>query len=141
MERRRLLNYFLGSSFLATAAAFIYPVVRYLLPPRQSEAVQKRIVAARAGELAPNSAKIIKFGSRPAILVMTAEGKPVALSAVCTHLTCTVSFEADSQTLFCPCHNGRFDLAGNVLSGPPPAPLETYTVEMSGADIIISVKS
>jgi cytochrome b6-f complex iron-sulfur subunit len=62
----------------------------------------------------------------------------VALSAVCTHLTCTVRFDSETGTLFCPCHNGRFDLGGNVLSGPPPRPLETYAVAVSGADVIVS---
>jgi Rieske Fe-S protein len=65
----------------------------------------------------------------------------VALSAVCTHLTCTVRYEASSGTIFCPCHNGRFDLAGNVVSGPPPAPLETFKVEVVGEDIFVSKKA
>jgi len=64
----------------------------------------------------------------------------IAFSAVCTHLTCNVLYESDTETIFCPCHNGRFDLSGNVLSGPPPAPLESYTVEISGKEIIVSRK-
>ncbi len=77
----------------------------------------------------------------PAILISTAEGQLIALSGVCTHLTCTVRYDGDTGTLFCPCHNGRFDLSGNVLSGPPPRPLETFTVEVSGPDIIVSRKN
>jgi Rieske Fe-S protein len=42
--------------------------------------------------------------------------------------------------MYCPCHNGRFDLAGNVISGPPPAPLEVYQVDVAGEDIIVSKK-
>ena len=140
MKRRTFVNYFLGGSLLATVAAFLYPVVRYVLPPRQAEALQKRVVAAKVGELAPNSSKIFKFGAYPAILVNTADGQLVALTAVCTHLTCTVRYESDSGTLYCPCHNGRFDLAGNVISGPPPAPLETFKVEVVGEDIFVSKK-
>jgi cytochrome b6-f complex iron-sulfur subunit len=125
MKRRNFVDIFLGGSLLATIAAFLYPVVRYVLPSRSSVGggVQKSVVAAKAGELPPNSAKVFKFGS-----------------GVCTHLTCTVRFDAETGTLFCPCHNGRFDLGGNVLSGPPPRPLETFAVETSGADIIVSRK-
>lgn len=141
MKRRNFVNYFLGGSLLATIAAFLYPVIRYILPPPQSEAVQKRVAAAKAGELTPNSFKIFKFGASPAILVNTSEGQLVALTAVCTHLTCTVRYETDSGTLFCPCHNGRFDLAGNVISGPPPAPLETFKVEVVGEDVFVSKKA
>lgn len=140
MKRRSFVNYFLGGSLGATVLAFLYPVIRYLLPPAQAEAVQKRMAAAKVGELVPNSSKIFKFGATPAVLVNTSEGQLVALTAVCTHLTCTVRYEAESGTLFCPCHNGRFDLAGNVISGPPPAPLETYKVEVVGEDIFVSRK-
>ena len=140
MKRRNFVDYFLGGSLLATVAAFLYPSIRYMLPPRQAEAVAKRVAAARVGELAPNSAKIFKFGASPAILVNTAEGQLIALAGVCTHLTCTVRYEGDSSTLFCPCHNGRFDLAGNVISGPPPAHLETFKVEVVGEDIFVSKK-
>ncbi len=141
MKRRNFVNYFLGGSLAATVLAFLYPIIRFILPPSQAEAVAKRVAAAKVGELTPNSFKIFKFGASPGILVNTQDGQIVALSAVCTHLTCTVRYESDSGTLFCPCHNGRFDLAGNVISGPPPAPLETYKVEISGEEIFVSKKA
>jgi len=141
MKRRTFVNLFLGGSLLGTVISFLYPVIRYLIPPRQAEAAAKRILAAKAGELAPNSAKFFRFGSTAAVLVNTSEGQLRAFSAVCTHLTCTVRYEADTGTLFCPCHNGRFDLAGNVISGPPPRPLEAYEVEVSGSDIYVSRKT
>ena len=140
INRRRFINLFLGGSFFATIAAFLYPVIRYVLPPKQAEAVQKKVAAAKVGDLAPNAAKIFKFGSSPAILINTQEGNLLAFSAVCTHLTCTVTYETDTGTLYCPCHNGRFDMAGNVISGPPPRPLEAYDVEVVGQDIFVSKK-
>ncbi len=141
MKRRNFIDIFLGGSLLATIAAFLYPVVRFVLPVKTAGATQTSVTAAKAGELPPNAAKVFKFGSAPAVLVNTAEGTLVALSAVCTHLTCTVRYDGDTGTLFCPCHNGRFDLSGNVLSGPPPRPLETFKVDVSGTDIIVSRKS
>jgi len=141
MNRRKFTNFFFGGSLLATVAAFLYPVIRYILPPRQAEAVQNRVAAAKTGELTPNSSKIFKFGSRPGILISNQEGVLQAFSAVCTHLTCTVTFEPESGTLFCPCHNGRFDLTGNVISGPPPAPLESFVVDVVGEDVFVSKKA
>ena len=141
MNRRTFVNLFLGGSLLGTVVSFLYPLVRYLIPPRQNEASVKRVLAAKAGELAPNSAKFFRFGSTAAVLVNTSDGQLRAFSAVCTHLTCTVRYEGDTETLFCPCHNGRFDLAGNVISGPPPRPLESYDVEISGGDITVSRKA
>jgi Rieske Fe-S protein len=140
MRRRNFIDLFFGGSLLATVASFLYPVIRYVLPTKESAAAQKSVAAAKVGELAPNTAKIFKFGSKPAVLINTAEGKLLALAATCTHLTCTVRYESDSSTLFCPCHNGRFDLSGAVISGPPPAPLETYVIEVAGEDVIVSRK-
>jgi cytochrome b6-f complex iron-sulfur subunit len=141
VKRHNFLDIFFGGSLLATIAAFVYPVVRYVLPSKRTGAIQNSVVAAKAGELPPNAAKIFKFGSAPAILVNTAEGTLVALSGICTHLTCTVRYDGETGTLFCPCHNGRFDISGNVLSGPPPRPLEIFAVDVSGPDIIVSRKS
>lgn len=141
MNRRKFTNVFLGGSLLGTIASFLYPTIRYLIPPRQAEALAKRVAAAGVGELAPNSAKLLRFGSSPALLVHTAEGELRAFSAICTHLSCTVRYESDTGTILCPCHNGRFDLAGNVISGPPPRPLESYEVEVSGSEIFIFKKA
>ena len=138
MNRRNFINFFLGGSLLGTFFAFLYPVIRYVLPAKQTEAVVKKVTAAKVGELAPNTSKIFKFGSSPGILINTQDGELRAFSAICTHLTCSVIYESDTETLLCPCHNGRFDLSGNVVSGPPPSPLESYNVEISGEDIVVS---
>lgn len=141
MKRRNFINFFLGGSLAGTIIAFLYPVIRYIIPAKQTEAVIKKISAAKVGELAPNTYKIFKFGTSPGILINTQEGELISFSAVCTHLTCTVFYESDSETILCPCHNGKFDLSGNVISGPPPSPLESYNVEISGDDIIVSKRS
>lgn len=140
MNRRKFIDFFLGGSLIGTFLAFLYPIISYLLPTRQTEAVIKKITAAKLGELAPSTSKIFKFGTSPGILINTPDGELRAFSAICTHLTCTVIYESDTGSLLCPCHNGRFDLSGNVVSGPPPAPLEAYNVEISGEDIVISKK-
>jgi cytochrome b6-f complex iron-sulfur subunit len=114
----------------------------YLVPPASGEPDTASAVAARAGDLKPNSGKVFKFGSRPGIVVRTAEGDVRAFSAVCTHLDCTVQFKGDTSQLWCACHNGTYDLGGNVVSGPPPRALERYTVNVRGegsdAEIVVS---
>jgi cytochrome b6-f complex iron-sulfur subunit len=49
------------------------------------------------------------------------EGAFRALSAVCTHLGCTVARGADGFR--CPCHGSTFDAEGRNRSGPAPRPL------------------
>lgn len=122
---------------MATAAAFIYPVLRYLIPPRTIDVGSDSVVAARVGELKPNSGKIFHFGSRPGLLVLTADGEYRAMSATCTHLSCIVQYRADLRGPWCACHNGTYDLNGRNVSGPPPRPLESFEVQVRGEEVFV----
>jgi len=57
-------------------------------------------------------------------------GDLLAHSNVCTHLSCLVHWEPEAQRFFSPCHGGVFDRTGNVVSGPPPRPLDRYEVKV-----------
>ena len=54
-----------------------------------------------------------------------------AMSAICTHLGCRVNWDAPAKQFKCPCHGGVYDREGNVVSGPPPAPLARVTVRVN----------
>lgn len=138
MSRRDFLRQLLNGSVLALFGAALYPIARYLYPPRGGEASVSSVVAATAGELAANTAKIFRFGSRPGLLVRTPQGDLKAFSAVCTHLNCTVQYDQEASVIWCACHNGKFDLNGRVISGPPPRPLEPYQVNVRGDEVIVS---
>ncbi len=131
-DRRTFLDVLLAVGFLSTAAAVAYPVSRFLIPPPSGEAATDTAVAGKAAAVKPNSALIFPFGARPAIVVRTMDGELRAFSAVCTHLECTVQLKADTSQLWCPCHNGLYDLSGNVVSGPPPRALERFVVNLRG---------
>ena len=137
-RRRRFLQVVLGGGLFASLMSFLYPVVRYLVPPAATDLGGDSVIAGHAGELKPNSAKIFRFGSRPGLLIRTAGGEYKALSATCTHLSCTVQYRSDIREVWCACHNGLYDLSGRNVSGPPPRPLESYEVHTSGEDIVVS---
>ncbi len=136
--RRRFLGLLLGGGLLASAVSFFYPVMRYLVPPRVIDMGGDSVVAGKVGELRPNSGKIFRFGSRPGLLLLGSDGQYRALSATCTHLSCTVQYRGDLRQVWCACHNGMYDLAGRNISGPPPRPLEQYEVHVRGDEIIVS---
>jgi Rieske Fe-S protein len=137
LPRRRFVGALLGSGFLATAVAFLYPVLRYLAPPKASDVGGDAVVAGRVGELKPNSGKIFRFGNRPGLLIHTSSGEYRAMSATCTHLSCTVQYRDDLQQVWCACHNGKYDLNGRNVSGPPPRPLEAFEVQVQGDEIFV----
>ena len=137
-SRRSFVNWFLGGSLGATLASAVYPVLRFLIPPQVSEAQQNNVVAGTVEEMKPNTGKIFKFGTRPGLLIRTESGEFRAFNAICTHLDCTVQYREDSQTIWCACHGGVFDLNGNNIAGPPPRPLESFNVNVSGDDILVS---
>ncbi len=58
----------------------------------------------------------------------------VILSSRCTHLSCSVNWQAETKEFICPCHDGRFNQDGKVLGGPPPRPLDQYTQFKVDAD-------
>jgi len=72
------------------------------------------------------------------VYVLTEDGRSyIALSNVCTHLGCRVRWVDSQQEFFCPCHNGIFDKAGQVVSGPPPRPLDQYPVKVEDGQLYI----
>jgi Rieske Fe-S protein len=137
-ERRTVINLLLGTSLGTTLMSIAYPILRFLVPPKLPESTQRSVVAGHLSELKPNSGKIFQFGTKPGIIVRTAEGELKACSATCTHLDCTVQYREDLRHIWCACHNGQYDLNGGNLSGPPPRPLEQYVVNVRGEEIIVS---
>lgn len=73
-----------------------------------------------------------------AAFVLTENGRDfIAMSNVCTHLGCRVRWIAGQEQFLSPCHNGIFDKVGNVVSGPPPRPLDRYEVKVENDQLFI----
>lgn len=136
-----LLNLSLASGVSSLFGILLYPVVRFINAPEIPESEADSVVAGKLADLPLNSGKVVRFGSKPAIVVRTPAGDLKAFSAVCTHLQCIVQYRPDMERVWCACHNGQFDLSGRNVAGPPPRPLEEYAVAVRGDDVIISRKA
>lgn len=61
----------------------------------------------------------------------------VIFSNVCTHLSCRVNWNSDTQQYVCPCHDAHFDINGQVISGPPPRPMDTYEHKVEDGNLFL----
>ena len=137
-SRRRWLTYLLGTSLGASLVSFLYPILRYVVPPVSSEPSLSEIeLDVKASDILPNSGRIVPFSGKPVILFRTAAGELKALTATCTHLACTVQFRGDRSDIWCSCHNGVYDANGTNISGPPPRPLTKLDVAVRGDKVVI----
>ena len=84
------------------------------------------------GSITKNSIVIIRTDS-----ALSADSFSV-VSGICTHAGCTVNYNKSANQLICPCHEGKFNTSGSVLSGPPSSPLKKYTTTLNGNVLTIT---
>ncbi len=90
----------------------------YLIRDRFAGAAAKSLRAVKRGE-----GKIIERRGAKVAAYRDPAGAVTLCSAICTHMGCTVAWNAAERTWDCPCHGSRFTLAGDVISGPAESPL------------------
>lgn len=138
-SRRRFLRWLAGLTVFSTLAMIVTPVVGFLVPTKAGRsAAGGKVLVGTTADVPPGGGKVVAMGSKPAIVVNTAQGVR-AYSAICTHLGCVVAWNDMIGAIQCPCHDGRFNPAsGAVISGPPPAPLPPITVSVEGDQIFLT---
>lgn len=134
-QRRKFLFTMLAGLGTLIGAASAWPVFRFLSPV-ESGGSDEKIIVSRS-DVGQGKAHFFEYRGKPAVVLQTSPGNFVALSAVCTHLGCVVAWQEQVGEFLCPCHGGKFSADGQVLGGPPPAPLETLGVELDGDQLKI----
>lgn len=91
----------------------------------------------------------VSFLDKHSVYIFKDQNKFHAISAVCTHLGCTVKYatlnrativniDGKDKTMMgefhCPCHGSKFYEDGKNYSGPAPTPLEWYELSISPDD-------
>jgi cytochrome b6-f complex iron-sulfur subunit len=72
------------------------------------------------------------------IIIRSTDTVYLALSKVCTHSSCTVTYDSGSKDIPCPCHGSKFNTEGAVLKGPATSSLKKYSVTQNGNILTIS---
>ena len=130
--RRDFLNWLLGSSLGILVLWIFYPVLRFVSTPAVPESTATQVEAGATNDPAfqDTGYKIVRFGEDPLIVLRVDDDDFRAFSATCTHLDCIVEYQRDERRIWCNCHNGMYNLAGQVVSGPPPRPLQAFRVDL-----------
>ena len=134
VSRRELLRFTVmasGALFAATAGVV---GLSYLNPLRS---VRKQAIA-QTTEIPPGSVRYFEYPTPgdEAILLHLPDGRFVAYSGRCTHLSCAVYYDQARGTLICPCHEGVFDpQTGAPLAGPPQRSLPKIVLHQEGSTV------
>ena len=120
------------------AGPIAYFFVRRGLPGLVRESGVRKSIG-RLEDFKVGSSRVEYLGTQKVIVARTMDGEFHAVSAVCTHLGCSIRFEAlEARSAFvCNCHSSKFDLDGLNLTGPAPAPLKTFNLLVSGEDLVL----
>ena len=128
VSRREMVKFLtLGSSILAAANW----LVAWIWHRHKEETFKPQFIGSVVA-LERNKSMLFRYSTDkdPCIAVCTPTGELVAYSQVCTHLSCAVIYK---EELFCPCHNGVFELkAGRPTAGPPTRSLPRIVLEKRG---------
>lgn len=138
LTRRSFIDWLLGLGVVGWLSSVLYPVIQYIIPPRVPEARLSAVKVGKVDDFELNSGRIVRFGQQPVLLIRTEFGDFKAFGATCTHLACIVQYRPDWKLIWCACHNGRFDLNGINIAGPPPRPLEPLKVVVRGDDVYVT---
>jgi Rieske Fe-S protein len=134
VSRRELLRFTVmasGALFVATAGI---AALSYLNPLRTI----RRQAVAKTTDIPPGGASYFHYPTSEdeAILLHLPNGRFVAFSGKCTHLSCAVYYDPASGNLRCPCHDGVFDAqTGSPLAGPPQRSLPKITLQQEGTTL------
>ena len=78
--------------------------------------------------MAPGEGRVVRYEGDTMALYKDETGNLHVLSPVCPHLKCSVAWNSAERSWDCPCHGSRFDIDGNVLTGPAGAALEKIEI-------------
>lgn len=143
--RRGFVTVAAAAVCVAYAGAIGYPIYEYLEAPvkqAMAEAAVNTIALPGADKLPLNTTLKFAFKGNPAMLIHFGDDSWVAISAVCTHLGCTLGYQPPAPLIVCPCHGGQYNPhTGQNVGGPPPRPLTRFDVSVQPGQVTITQPS
>ena len=133
---RRDFARFLSLTSLAFVAGHLWIGIQNLVRRARGKPAARRIASLAAVPVGGSLAFDYPEEKDICILLRPKEDVLLAFSRRCTHLSCAVVPRPDEGILYCPCHEGAFDLQnGRPVAGPPRRPLPQVTLEVRGGEV------
>jgi len=130
--RRRFLQWLGQWSVVAALATQFGGVVRAFVPQVLYEPSEKFKLGKPA-----QYPEGTTFVPAHRLFVVRERNQFYVISAVCTHLGCTVEWKAEKKEFDCPCHGSKFQADGTRFAGPAPRPLFWYLLSVSGDGFLV----
>lgn len=131
----------LGRAWAALASLAVlqgaWVLAAFLRPRRGAARAEGLFAAGPVDRFAPGT--VTAFVEGRFYLVRLEDGGFLALHRECTHLGCTVPWDAARQRFACPCHASAFDIRGAVLSAPAPRPLDWLAVRVENGIVKVDL--
>ena len=77
--------------------------------------------------------------ANPIVIARVDNDTFAALDAICTHMHCTVAYNALSVAFDCPCHGSSYEIDGTVIVGPATRPLRSFIASSDGTNLTIAL--
>jgi cytochrome b6-f complex iron-sulfur subunit len=136
--RRRFVVRLWSLLGVAALGELAWVTASFLRPRGRDADASTLFVAGPADRFAPGS--VTAFPAGRFYLVRLADGGFLALHRECTHLGCTVPWDAARARFACPCHASAFDITGQVLSAPAPRPLDYHPVRVENGVVRVDTR-
>lgn len=141
-RKRRGFLAALATGLALVATGELFWVASAFIRPRKRRDIRDRreglIVAGPVETFARDS--VTAFPEGKFYLARLSDGGFLALHRRCTHLGCTVPWDAEAARFICPCHASSFDMRGSVLSPPAARPLDLFTVRIENGIVKVDMR-
>ena len=149
LDRRSFLKWMIAAMGGAIGAVLGGAGGGYILSPLFRRKEESWIDIGRSADFLPGIPTKVEYierkrdawvttEKRSSAWVLTSNGQDfIVFDPRCTHLGCPYRWNADRKLFLCPCHNAVFSVDGQVVSGPPPRPLDRYAVKVVGERLLI----
>jgi cytochrome b6-f complex iron-sulfur subunit len=104
------------------------------LKPQETEGFGSEFFPGTVADFPPGSVTHVRKGR---FYIIHGDDGLLAMYQQCTHLGCLVPWNEEDQVFACPCHSGRYNPWGEVLSGPPPRPLDLFQLEIVSDEVVV----